>query len=82
MVGDTGQHIRANRYPVVRSCLGVCHTGASLIAGSAPELIIDTLLNRVEIANPGYWVNVLNGREQVNIKYLNTLFARFAGFDV
>jgi len=54
----------------------------SLSAGPAPELIIDTLLNRVEIASPDYWVNVLKGREQVNIKYLNTLFARFAGFDV
>jgi len=52
------------------------------VTGPAPELIIDTLLDRVEIASPDYWVNVLKGREQVNIKYLNTLFARFAGFDV
>ena len=54
----------------------------SLNAGPAPELIISTLLDRVEIASPDYWINVLKGREQVNIKYLNTLFARFAGFDV
>jgi len=54
----------------------------SLSAGPAPELIIKTLLDRVEIDSPDYWVNVLKGREQADLKCLNTLFARFAGFDV
>ena len=56
--------------------------GVKLSVGPAPELIIDALLDKVEIASPDYWVQVLKGKEQVNVKFLNTLLARFAGFDV
>jgi hypothetical protein len=46
-----------------------------------PEEIISVLAGKVNIASPDYWVNVLAGRETANLDYLNTLFARFAGFD-
>ena len=51
-------------------------------AGPAPEHIIDALASKVRIASPDYWVKVLRGQEQVNVRFLNTLFARLAGFDV
>jgi len=50
--------------------------------GPSPEHIINALASKVRIASPEYWVKVLKGRERVNVKYLNTLLARLAGFDV
>ena len=47
-----------------------------------PEHIIDMLSGKVWIASPDYWVNVLKGKEQVNVRFLNTLLARLAGFNV
>ena len=80
LVDENLKRIAQAQAHVILEALGIRKN--SLSAGPAPELIIDTLLDRVEIASPEYWINVLKGREQVNIKYLNTLFARFAGFDV
>jgi len=80
LVDENLKRIAQAQALVILEALGIRKN--SLSAGPAPELIISTLLDRVEIASPDYWVNVLKGREQVNIKYLNTLFARFAGFDV
>jgi hypothetical protein len=51
-------------------------------AGPAPEHVVDVFSSKVRIASPDYWVNVLKGQEKVNVKFLNTLFARLAGFDV
>ena len=51
-------------------------------AGPAPEHIVNALANKVRIASPEYWVRILRGQEQVNVRFLNTLFARLAGFDV
>jgi len=51
-------------------------------AGPPPEHIVNALASKVRIASPDYWIRVLRGQEQVNIKFLNTLFARLAGFDV
>jgi hypothetical protein len=48
-------------------------------AGPAPEDIVTALAYKVRIASPDYWVKVLKGQERVNVKYLNMLFARFAG---
>ena len=47
-----------------------------------PENIIDMLSGKVSVASPDYWVNVLKGIEQVNIRFSNTLLARLAGFNV
>jgi len=80
LVDENLKRIAQAQANVILEALGIRKN--SLSAGPTPELIISTLLDRVEIASPDYWVNVLKGREQVNIKYLNTLFARFAGFDV
>jgi len=55
---------------------------SSLSFGPAPELIVKMLMDRVEIDSPDYWVDVLKGREQADVKSLNTLFTRLAGFDV
>jgi len=46
------------------------------------EQIIKALSGKVSISSPDYWVAVLNGKETVNLEYLNTLFARLAGFNI
>ena len=51
-------------------------------ASPAPEHIVNALASKVRIASPDYWIKVLKGREKVNVKFLNTLLARLAGFNV
>jgi hypothetical protein len=47
-----------------------------------PEQVISALSGKVNISSPDYWVNILSGREAVNLEFLNILFARLAGFNV
>ena len=63
---------------VILGTLGV----KAVAPGPLPEHIINILSSKVWIASPEYWVNVLKGKEQVNVRFLNTLLARLAGFNV
>ena len=46
------------------------------------EEIIIALQQRVKMNSPEYWINVLDGTQVPNLKWLRTLFARVAGFDI
>ncbi len=67
---------------LVQQYLGMTSITGPLTEKPTSERIIEALSKKVGIASPDYWVSVLTGETAVNLEYLNTLFARLAGFDV
>jgi len=85
LLNDNLKRIALAQAQVILETLGIKKNAAEpvpLPAGPSPEHIVDILTGKVRIDSPDYWVNILKGNEQVNVKYLNTLFARLAGFNV